>query len=263
MMQALRQLGGGVIIAILSVILVLGGISLALAESLPSAAPTQIPPPTLPPGFFTPTLPLAFETATQPTGMPTETASATALPTLTSLPPTVCPPPSGWIAVIVSANDTIYSLAQRYNTTPETLSTRNCLPSINISAGSVLYVPPVIATATVIPCGPPAGWVKNHVVQAGENLYRIALSYGIAYPQLQAANCMGSSVLIYVGQRLWVPNVPTLTPVPGVTVVPTFPTETPSQTSAAPTLTVPPATSTTAPTATIPPTFTPSITPFP
>ena len=36
-MQTLRQLGGGVIIAIISVILVIGGISLALAETLPAA----------------------------------------------------------------------------------------------------------------------------------------------------------------------------------------------------------------------------------
>ena len=35
-MQNLRQLGGGVIIALISVILVIGGISLALSETLPS-----------------------------------------------------------------------------------------------------------------------------------------------------------------------------------------------------------------------------------
>ena len=44
-MQALRQLGGGVILALLSVMLVIGGISLALAEALPpQATPTPIPP---------------------------------------------------------------------------------------------------------------------------------------------------------------------------------------------------------------------------
>ena len=91
-----------------------------------------------------------------------------------------------------------------------------------------MYVPPV-PTVTVIPCGPPAGYVRRHVVQAGDNLYRIALSYGITYPQLQRANCMGSSTTIYAGQLLWVPNVATRTPVPGVTVVPDFPTSTATQ----------------------------------
>ena len=77
--------------------------------------------------------------------------------------------------------------------------------------------------------------VEYYIVQAGDNLYRIALSYGITYPQLQRANCMGGSTTIYAGQRLWVPNVPTRTPVPGITVIPDFPTETstPTQTATA------------------------------
>ena len=269
MMQALRQLGGGVVIAIVSVILVLGGISLALAETLPAPVATLPASPTLPVFLPSPTFTLSFETATQPiVETPTETASPA--PTATALPPSVCTPPTGWIAVIVSTNDTIYSLAQRYNTTPEILSSANCLTSLNLPAGYLLYAPAVAATATVIPCGPPAGWVKTHTVQPGDNLYRIALSYGITYPQLQAANCMGSSVLIYAGQKLWVPNVPTLTPVPGVTIIPEFPTDTPSATSVPPTVaasatTEPSATSTSLPSATIPAaaTLTPSLTPFP
>lgn len=265
MMQALRQMGGGVIIAIVSVVLVLGGISLALAETLPPAsAPTEVPP-TLPQSIPSPTATLGVSIPTLLSETPTETAtpSATTSSTSTStlaVPPTVCNAPAGWIAITISTNDTIYSLAQRYNTTPEDLSLRNCLASINLIAGNILYVPPVVATATVIPCGPPSGWVKTHVVQAGDNLYRIAISYGITYQQLQSANCMGSSTLIYVGQKLWVPNVPTLTPIPGVTIVPTFATETPSLTSAPATAT---STATATPTATPSATFTPSLTPFP
>jgi LysM repeat protein len=273
MMQALRQLGGGVIIAIVSVILVLGGISLALAETLPTpAAPTEVPP-TLPLSFPTPTG-LVTETATLASETPTTTTTATETTTAPSTAtvafvPTVCTPSTtGWVAIITTASDTIYSLAQRYNTTPEILSEKNCLASINLSAGTLLYVPPVPATARVTPCGPPAGWVNTHIVKAGENLYRIALSYGITYQQLQSANCMGSSVLIYVGQRLWVPNVPTLTSIPGTTTVPNFPTGTPTVTASfttmPPTATTAPPSATFMPTATIPTaTFTPSLTPFP
>ena len=276
-MQSLRQLGGGVIIAIVSVILVVGGIMLALAESSSPAEPAEIQPT---PTQFPPTFPLSFFTSTAPAAVsPSETATASLPPppTNTLLPPTSCTPPSGWIRVIASAGDTIYSLAQRYKTTPENLSAANCLTSAELPAGFALYVPPV-PTVTVIPCGPPAGWVKTHVVQPGDNLYRIALSYNITYPQLQRANCMGSSTTIYAGQRLWVPNVPTLTPIPGVTVIPNFPTSTdtpvPLPTTAVPTLTDVPtatstfiatATSTQIPTTVPPPTYTPtaSITPFP
>ncbi|MFT3892460.1 MAG: hypothetical protein QM730_12565 [Anaerolineales bacterium] len=124
MMQALRQLGGGVIIAIVSVILVLGGISLALAETLPTpAAPTELPP-TLPLSFPTPTG-LVAETATLASETPTTTATLTETTTAPStatlaLVPTTCTPAiTGWVAITTTINDTIYSLAQRYNTTAE------------------------------------------------------------------------------------------------------------------------------------------------
>jgi LysM repeat protein len=227
-MQALRQLGIGVIIAIASVVLVLGGIFLSLAESLPSPATPTLIPPTLPLSFPTPT-PTATTSLPTDTATPTETPTATA--TVFAVQPTSCNPPSGWIRVTTSSLDTIYALAQRYKTTAENLSAANCLSSFDLPVGFVLYVPPV-PTVTAVPCGPPAGWVRAHTVQRGDTLYRIALSYGITFPRLQSANCMGSSTTIYAGQRLWVPNVPTRTPVPGVTVTPDFPTDTPTSTSA-------------------------------
>src|SRR5512133_1707882 len=228
-MQNLRQLGGGVIIALVSVILVIGGISLALAETLPSqATPTTIPP----------TISLIFPTATYTiSAVVSETPTTTVTPTQTSTPIATdtlfatntlfvqvsCTSPSGWVRILTRSSDTVYSLAQRYKTTAEALGAANCLSSFDIPVGFALYVPPV-PTVTVIPCGPPAGYVKRYIVQPGDNLYRIALSYGITFPQLQRANCMGSSTTIYTGQLLWVPNVPTLTP--GVTIVPNFPTAT-------------------------------------
>ena len=207
-MQGWRQLGVGVLIAIVSVILVVGGIFLALAEnSAGRATPTQIPP-TFPQSFPTPT-------GTQLTALPTETLTETpppsetagALPTAVQATPTLCTPPSGWTRVTTATGDTIYSLAQRYKTSAESLSLANCLSAADVPAGSVLYVPPV-PTVTVVPCGPPPGWVRNYIVKPGDTLFRIALAYNLTYPQLQRANCMGSSTIIYIGQRLWVPNVP-------------------------------------------------------
>ena len=232
-MQNLRQLGGGVIIALISVILVIGGISLALSENLPSqATPTPIPP----------TISLIFPTATY-TVSPSlsETATGTSTGTATpSLTDTVfvtntlfvqasCTPAAGWNRITTSVTDSIYTLAQRYKTTAENLGAANCLSSFDIPPGLTLYVPPV-PTVTVIPCGPPAGYVRRYVVQPGDNLFRIALSYGITYQQLQRANCMGSSTTIYSGQLLWVPNIPTRTPVR--TSTPTIaPTATPTETA--------------------------------
>jgi LysM repeat protein len=227
-MQTVRQLGVGVIVAIVSVILVIGGVFLSLAETFPSAAtPTQIQP-TFPESFPTPTSTTsgfpATDTQTPVASLPTMTASSTLALALSS--PTACMPPSGWIRVTTSSGDTVYSLAQRYKTTAENLNAANCLTSAELPAGVALYVPPV-PTVTVIPCGPPFGWVRGYTVRPGDTLFRIALAYNITYPQLQRANCMGSSTTIYTGQRLWVPNVPTRTPVPGVTVIPTLPTSYP------------------------------------
>lgn len=271
-MQSLRQLGGGVIIALVSIILVIGGISLALAESqsLPTAIPTRVPP-TL--QVFFPTATFAFATQT---GTPTETPTLL-LPSPTLFVPTPCTAaPSGWFQIVVNVNETIYQLAQRYKTSEDSIKNANCLPSYEIQAGNVLYVPPVVATAPPIVCGPPATWVRAYVVQSGDNLFRISLLYRTTVPQLQSANCMGSSITIYTGQRLWVPNVPTSTP--GVTLTLIFSTSTTSFTSTPipPTLTawptststfistsspIPTATQTSAPTATI--YVTPSLTPFP
>lgn len=246
-MQALRQLGVGVLIAIASVVLVVGGIFLSLAESLPApATPTQIPP-TLPLSFPTPT---ATITSVVLTAATTETASpspTTGLQATTAVA-APCIPPSGWIRVSASSSDTIYALAQRYKTTAENLGTANCLTSFDLPVGFALYVPPV-PTVTIVPCGPPGTWVRAHVVQRGDTLFRIALSYGVTYPQLQRANCMGSSTTIYAGQRLWVPNIPTRTVQPGVTTIPDFPTGTlqPTLTTAPPTDTAAPPTDTAAP----------------
>lgn len=259
-MQALRQLGVGVLIAIASVILVLGGIFLSLAESLPApATPTQIPP-TLPLSFPTPT---ATVTSLVLTSTTTETASPSPTTTIqgTTAVAAPCVPPPGWIRVNASSSDTIYALAQRYKTTAENLSAANCLTSFDLPVGFALYVPPV-PTVTVVPCGPPGGWVRAHVVQRGDTLFRIAQSYGITYPQLQRANCMGSSTTIYAGQRLYVPYVPPRTvPPAATTTTPDFPTDTsaPPETTAPATdttvpPTTPPATATTQPPATDAPT---------
>lgn len=257
-MQNLRQLGGGVIIAIFSVILVVGGIFLSLAETLPPAATPTLIPPTLPLSLPSPTATIETASASpSPTASQaseTPTPAPSLFPTTISSLPASCTPPSGWIRVITSAGDTIYVLAERYKTSAESLSTANCLLSADVPAGFALYVPPVPTAAVIIACGPPRGWARNHVVQPGDNLYRIALSYGTTYPQLQRANCMGSSTTIYSGQRLWVPNIPTRTP--GVTVIPNFPTATPTATS----ITIP-STDTPTPTPPQPPTATPTVPP--
>ena len=206
-MKALRQLGSGFIIGAISLLLVIGGISLSLAEtSAPSQPPAASPTNTT----FAVEFSSPFPLPTQSTPSVTPTQTQTQLVS-TNTSQAVCNIPGGWVAITVGVNDTLYSIAERYKTTADNLSIGNCLTNTIVTVGSVLYVPPV-PTVTVIPCGPPASWVKTHVVKTGENLFRISLLYRTTVSRLQSANCMGSSTIIHVGQVLWVPNVPTSTP---------------------------------------------------
>lgn len=240
MMPALRQFGVAIAISVISLGLVIGGLSLALSESYspppPTPAPSQLP-----------SSPIVFVTTTAsatPQILPSETFAPTA--TNTPVSPTACTPPAGWISVVVSPADTLESLALKYRTSSQLLAQANCLLTGSLTVGSYLYVPPLpatsIPTSTRVPCGPPFGWVR-YTVQQGDTLYHIATMYGITTTQLQQANCLGSSTTIHPGQLLWVPNRPPLiTVTPGVTVIPTFvfPTETATEIPPTPTETLEP-----------------------
>jgi LysM repeat protein len=56
------------------------------------------------------------------------------------------------------------------------------------------------ATPTAAPSGE-----RTHVVQPGENLFRISLHYGMSYQAVAAANGIINPDLIYAGQQLTIP----------------------------------------------------------
>ncbi len=200
---------------------ILGGLWTARAEGeIPAVQATSLPFKLL---FSTP-VPL-------PAVVPPATAQAAPSPTAA-----LCQPPDGWQKITVGVGDTLETLAQRYHTSAAALQEANCLPVTTLVVGTHLYVPPQASSPTPRPapprppCGPPWGWVP-HIVQPGENLYRISLAYRVSVAALQTANCLNGT-LIYVGQRLWVPNVPTSTPQWTATPTPTAtPTLTPTPTA--------------------------------
>ncbi len=284
-MSTRREVLTGLVAAFLSLFIIVGGLLIANAEARTALADQLRPSPSAT------LVPTQIILVTPLPGEPTYTASPS--PTATSTPTVAaaCPPPAGWVAVIVQPGDTLESLAQAYNTTVKAIKQANCLTSNTIYPGSLIYVPGA-PPPTAIPCGPPPGWVY-YIVQPGDTLYSLSRAYGVSVPALQQANCMGNSTTIRVGQKLYVPNVtpaftptftpePTKTPVPSATPPPTgipptrtptaippsptgtaaTPTPTPSDTPPPPTNTPIPPTET--PTSTpAPPTATPSSTPTP
>lgn len=219
----------GVLAALLSLTIVMGSLALILMESsqtisLNVTATNTVLPVTL--------IPSATWTAAIPTK--TLKPGETPLPTATFLPATMtptiseqvyCTPPAGWLEVQIMSGDTLQSLAEAYQTTPEILSQANCLVTTNLLVGMSLYVPGQVVSPTPA-CGRPTGWVV-YVVQPGDTLYHIGQVFGVSVYQLQVANCLGGATLIQAGQQLFVPNVPTRTLVATSTPTPPF---TPTQT---------------------------------
>jgi LysM repeat protein len=218
MTTRVRDLGNALVVTVVSVGLMLGALSISLVEFVPEAAPTAT-------SLLLPSPAPLTPTATFPPTFTPETASEIE-PTATLIlagSPSSCPAPAGWGQVIIRASDTLDSIAASYRTTKEQLRSANCLISDNLIPGSVLSVPPV-PTSTSVACSPGAvNWVRNYTVQRGDTIFSIANNHYTTANLLKQVNCRASDI-IYTGEILWVPNVPTRTPtsspMPGVTFTP-------------------------------------------
>ena len=227
-MKESRQAILGILAAVLSAVLLFGSLSLALLEGSMGRAPA--PSPTLPP---TPTLPLLATTSIAlHTPAASQPVTSTPSPTLTFTPPPPgpCSLPSEWFAITVLPGDTLPSLAEAYHTTPSAIIDGNCLLSNILMPGMLLFVPGIPPTEPLVQCGPPAGWVF-YTVRDDDTLYSLALYFKVSVPELMFANCLTSD-LIRIGQKLYVPNLPTptyyipptrtRTPTPTLTHTPTL-----------------------------------------
>ena len=256
-MNSMRQVLLGILVALISIILVLGSASLSLQEDgralsswddLDNGGQATNPTTsasTLVEGEF-PVIP------------PTGTVSATLVPTPISV---ICAAPDSWEAYTVKVGDSIASLAIIYNIDPATLMENNCLTVDDLKPGSALLMPKLVESvaptpsATATRCGPPAGWVR-YTVKPNDTMYRLSLVYGISVLELQIANCTQSTFL-RAGSTIFVPNVkPIFTPTrkPRRTKTPK-PSKTPTSAPSAtltPTQPMPTATG-------LPPTLTPTV----
>lgn len=68
--------------------------------------------------------------------------------------PIPCGPYSGWVLYTIRPGDTLYSLADYFNTTVWQLMVANCLPNSNITAGELLWVPNLPTPTYVTPATP-------------------------------------------------------------------------------------------------------------
>jgi LysM repeat protein len=159
-------------------------------------------------------IPVAQEQAPtpQPTLAPT---SIGIIPTSTPIgiiPTAVAPTPavtqapsSGFTTYTVQSGDTLSSISRRYNSTIATIAQLNGILNPNlIRVGQVLTVPGT-AQPTPPPAAPAPTTPTTHVVQPGENLYRISLRYRVSLLALASANGISNPDRIFVGQVLTLP----------------------------------------------------------
>ena len=120
---------------------------------------------------------------------------------------------------VVRPGENLYRIALRYGTTVGQLAALNGLSNTNR-----IYVGQRLKISSSSSGG--SGTASSsgvHVVQRGENLFRIALRYGTTVHALAAANGIANTNRVYVGQRLVIsgasstPSAPAKSPAPGGT----------------------------------------------
>lgn len=146
------------------------------------------------------TSPVATPTSPPPTPFPT-IAPPTSVPTLppTSVPPPTAPP-TGGTTHVVQRGENLFRISLRYGTTVQAVASANGIanPAL-IYVGQVLKIP----SPGTQPGPQPGG--DTYVVQPGDNLFRIALRYGMSHLQLAQYNSIANPSRIYVGQVLRIP----------------------------------------------------------
>ena len=205
-------------LTIVLVIIVVGGCTRAKPTQEPSAQVVTSPTIEAPPGAtvvavdtltLVPTgempldLTLTLAASTLATATPTATpTSPPGVPTHTPTPTPTTPPgtPGAPIVHVVQRGENLFRIALRYNTTVEAIAAANGIRNPQfIYVGQKLTIPQGGGTT------PPPGGGRTHVVQPGENLFRIALRYGTTPQAIAAANNLPNIHLIYVGQVLRIP----------------------------------------------------------
>lgn len=111
----------------------------------------------------------------------------------TSNPSQSTPPSVSGQTYTVQAGDTLWKIANMYDTTVDELIRLNNLSSNILSVGQVLKV----SNNASIP--------NEYIVKPGDSLYKIANEFGITVDALKAANNLTSNVIL-IGQVLQIPK---------------------------------------------------------
>lgn len=150
--------------------------------------------PTLTPASEVPVVPLPT-TARTPTAAPILLPAATPTPTSEGAPvPTETP-----TTHVVQRGETLFSIGQQYGIPWQDIARASGITSpYRIVVGQKLTIPR--GGAPVVPIGG-----RVHIVQRGENLFRIGLKYGVPWQDIAQANGIVNPNRLVAGQKLVIP----------------------------------------------------------
>jgi len=107
----------------------------------------------------------------------------------------------GSVTHTVAWGQTLFSIAQQYGTSVDAISRANGLADpTQIYAGQRLIIPGASRPSA------PAEAEATHTVQPGENLFRIALKYGVTVKALVEVNSLYNPDQVRAGQELTIPG---------------------------------------------------------
>ncbi len=109
------------------------------------------------------------------------------------IPSEESPVTGDYIVYIISKGDSLYSIAQKYNTTVNELIKYNNLSSTNLKIGEQLLIPTTESK------------INTYIVKSGDSLYSIAKKYGVTVDELKKANGLTSNNL-NLNQKLVIPE---------------------------------------------------------
>ncbi len=232
-MKQFQSIIGALFTALLSTVIVFGAFSLSSNEEQLRYTATLLP---------TTPEPVQMDAPANPTSTLESVINTPFVQVITpSFTPTlintsaICPPPENWVPYTIQVGDSLETLAQQMNISPEVLKAGNCLEIDSLIPGSIIYLPKPQETATFTPtttttnestsCGPPPNWVL-YTVQSEDTLFELSIIFGVSIADLQEANCMGNSTLIKTGQQIYVPFILAITPTHTPTLYTLSPTAT-------------------------------------
>lgn len=103
-------------------------------------------------------------------------------------------PDTDTIRYVVQPGDSLWLIAQKYNTTVQAIKNRNGLSNDMLSVGQVLYIPTSQQTSTI-----------QYTVRPGDSLWLIAQKYNTTVEAIRQLNGLSGN-LLNVGQVLKIPS---------------------------------------------------------